>query len=183
MLQNTVKLIMLLFMLTALGCTTKVLINPDSYKPNISLDQQKRFTGKKIYMASFTNSAQNTSTWNYYSPDKKIRYDTNQSLQSYFWFCFRYAFEEIGITIAPYEYGMIEFQYEMVSLTDQLFRFNVNLTRNRATIFQKMYSVSMSAPEDKSVPALEARAYKLVDKSFETIMNDPQFLAKFSEGD
>lgn len=178
---TAVKLIIILFMLTALGCTTKVLINPDSYKPNISLNKQQRFADKKIYMGSFTNSAQNTSMWNYYSPDQKIRYETNQSLQSYFWYCFRYAFEDIGVTVAPYEHGMIEFQYEMVSLTDQLFRFNVNLTKNRTTIFQKMYSVSMSAPQDRSVPALQARAYKLVDKSFETILTDPQFLAKFNE--
>lgn len=181
MLLNTAKLITLLFMLSILGCTTRVAINPDSYKPNISLSQQKRFVNKKIYMSSFTNSAQNTSMWIYYSPDHKIQYETNQTLQSYFWYCFRYAFEEIGVTIAPYENGMIEFRYEMVSLTDQLFRFNVNLTKNRTTIFQKMYSISMDPAENRSVPALQARAYKLIDRSFETIMNDPMFLASFND--
>jgi hypothetical protein len=181
MLAKICRFIMLMLMVTTLGCTTKVTITPDSYKPHVSLNQQKRFANKKIYMGSFTNSAQNTSMWNYYSPDQKIRYETNQSLQSYFWYCYRYAFEEIGVTVAPYEYGMIEFQYEMVSLTDELFRFNVNLTRNRTTIFQKMYSVSMTPPNDRSVPALQTRAYKLVDKSFETIMNDPLFLASFGD--
>jgi hypothetical protein len=179
---KTIKtVILLLFICVAMGCTTKVNITPDSYKPNIQLNQNKRFLNKKIYMHSFTNSAQNTSLWNYYSPDSKIRYETNQPLHSYFWYCFRYAFEEIGVLVSPYEYGMIEFKYEMVSLTDQLFRFNVNLTKNRSTIFQKMYSITMGPPEDTSVTSLEARAYKLVDKSFETILNDPAFLASFGD--
>lgn len=178
---NILKLVILVFLVTTCGCTTRVALNPDSYKPNVSLQQQKRYANKKIYMPSFSNAAQNTSMWIYYSPDQKIHYETNQPLQSYFWYCFRYAFEELGVTIAPYEYGMIEFKYELVSLTDELFRFNVNLTKNRTTIFQKMYSVTMDPPQDRSVPALQARAYKLVDKSFETIMNDQLFLASFNE--
>lgn len=182
MLIKTIKFaVILLSVFTAIGCTTKVYLNPDTYKPNIVLNQNKRFLNKKIYMRSFTNSAQNTSLWNYYSPDLKIRYETNQPLHSYFWYCFRYAFEENGVTVSPYEYGMIEFNYELVSLTDQMFRFNVNLTKNRSTIFQKMYSIAMTPPEDTSVASLEARAYRLVDKSFETIINDPAFLASFGD--
>ena len=173
--------VIVLFVFTALGCTTKVYLNPDAYKPNIVLNQNKRFLNKKIYMPSFTNSAQNTSMWNYYSPDSKIRYETSQPLHSYFWYCFRYAFEEIGVAVSPYEYGMIEFNYELVSLTDRMFRFNVNLTKNRSTIYQKMYSVAMTPPEGASVTSLEAGAYKLVDKSFETIVNDPAFLAVFGD--
>lgn len=173
--------VILLFAFTVFGCTTKVYINPDAYRPNIVLNQNKRFLNKKIYMHSFTNSAQNTSSWNYYSPDKKIRYETSQPLNSYFWYCFRYAFEEIGVNVSPYEYGIIEFNYELVSLTDQLFRFNVNLMKNRSMIYQKMYHVAMNPPEDASVASLEARAYKLVDKSFEAILNDPGFLASFGD--
>jgi hypothetical protein len=173
--------VILFFIMTAIGCTTKVYLNPDAYKPNIVLNQNKQFLNKKIYMGSFTNSAQNTSLWNYYSPDQKIRYETSQPLHSYFWYCFRYAFEESGISVSPYEYGMIEFKYELVSLTDQLFRFNVNLTKNRSTIFQKMYSVAMGPPEDLSLASLEARAYRLVDKSFETIITDPAFIASFGD--
>jgi hypothetical protein len=182
MILKTIKVaVILLFVFTALGCTTKVYLNPDAYKPDIVLNQNKRFINKKIYMRYFTNSAQNTSRYAYYNPDEKIRYETNQPLDSYFWQCFRYAFEEIGVAVSPYEYGMIEFNYELVSLTDQLFRFNVNLTKNRSTIFQKMYSVAMTPPEGTSVTSLEARAYKLVDKSFETIINDPAFLASFGD--
>lgn len=182
MFRKTMKIVLsLVFVFTALACTTKVYVNPDAYKPKIVLNQNQKFQNKKIYMASFTNSAQNTSLWNYYSPDYKIRYETSQPLHSYFWYCFRYAFEEIGVTVSPYEYGMIEFNYELVSLTDQMFRFNVNLRKNRSTVFQKMYSLSMGPPEDRSVSSLEARAYKLVDKSFETIVNDPAFLASFGD--
>jgi hypothetical protein len=171
--------IILFFVFTAFGCTTKVYLNPDAYKPNIVLNQNKRFLNKKIFLGSFTNSAQNTSQWNYYSPDNKIRYETNQPLYSYFWYCFRYAFEEIGVTVSSYEYGMIEFHYELVSLNDQLFRFSVNLIKDRSSIFKKMYSIAINPPEDKSVASLEARAYRLVDKSFETIINDPVFLDSF----
>jgi hypothetical protein len=182
MLSKTITItVILLFVFTALGCTTKVYLNPDNYKPNIVLNQNKRFLNKKIYMRYFINSAQNTSRYAYYSPDEKIRYETNQTLDSYFWQCFRYAFDEISVAASPYEYGMIEFNYELVSLTDQFFRFNVNLTKNRSTIFQKMYSVAMTPPEGTSVTSLEARAYKLVDKSFETIINDPAFLANFDD--
>jgi hypothetical protein len=180
--SKTIKVaVILLFVLTMFGCTTKVYISPDAYKPNIVLNQNKRFLNKRIYMHSFTNSAQNTSLWNYYSPDQKIRYETSQPLHSYFWYCFRYAFEEIGVKVSPYEYGMIEFNYELVSLTDQMFRFNVNLMKNRSTIYQKMYYVVMSPPEDTSVASLEARAYRLVDKSVEAILNDPAFLASFGD--
>jgi hypothetical protein len=180
--SKTIKLAMILLVVfTVFGCTTKVYLTPDAYKPNIVLNKNKRFLNKKIYMRYFTNSAQNTSRYQYYSPNEKIKYETNQPLDSYFWSCFRYAFEEIGVAVSPYEYGMIEFNYELVSLTDQLFRFNVNLTKNRSSIFQKMYSVAMSPQEDTSIASLEARAYKLMDKSFETIINDPAFLASFGD--
>lgn len=169
-----------IFLFSTLGCATKVYLNPDAYKPNIALNQNKRFLNKKIYMRYFTNSAQNTSRYAYYSPDERIRYEANQPLDSYFWQCFRYAFNEIGVVVSPYEYGMIEFNYELVSLTDQLFRFNVNLTKNRSTIFQKLYTVAVNTQEDAAA-SLEARAYKLVDKSFEAFINDPAFLAGFGD--
>ena len=173
--------VVLFFLFSALGCATKVYLNPDVYKPNIVLNQNKRFLNKKIYMRYFTNSAQNTSRYAYYSPDERIRYETNQPLDSYFWQCYRYAFDEIGVAVSPYEYGMIEFNYELVSLTDQLFRFTVNLTKNRSTVFQKMYTVAVNSQEDPSVLSLEARAYKLVDKSFEAFINDPAFLTSFGD--
>jgi hypothetical protein len=81
MLLIRMKLVVVLFLcvLTS-GCMKKVYINPDAYKPNIQLTQVQRFQSKRIYMQSFTNSAQNTSLWNYYSPDSSIRYGTNQAL-------------------------------------------------------------------------------------------------------
>ena len=180
--SKTMKFAVVLFLLfSPLGCASKVYLNPGAYKPNIVLTQNKRFLNKKIYMRYFTNSAQNTSRYAYYSPDERIRYEANQPLDSYFWQCFRYAFDEIGVVVSPYEYGMIEFNYELVSLTDQLFRFTVNLTKNRSTVFQKMYTVAMNSQEDPSVLSLEARAYKLVDKSFEAFINDPAFLTNFGD--
>jgi hypothetical protein len=65
---------------------------------------------------------------------------------------------EIGVTVSPFGYGMVAFRFEMVSLTDQMFRFNVNLTKNRLTIFQKMYAITMAPQEDLSPASLEARA-------------------------
>jgi len=64
-------------------------------------------------MDAFTNSAGNTKSWAYYSPDKNLTYEASAQLESYFWYCFKKAFQHIGVNVLdsqyagprPYHYG------------------------------------------------------------------------------
>ena len=191
------------------GCAsgTKVTTTQEKYVPSFKSGDFSRYKGKKVILANFANQAQNTKTYSYFSPDKKLTYEFNVSLEQFYWNCFQKAFRHIGVTQTDYVYdeeynrrygyrhgwwwgapgpggyrapkGASEFQLYLLSITDQEFRFKVMVVRDGASKFDKEYTVTMAAATTESPSDLEKRAYQMVDLSFTTIMRDKEFQKVF----
>ena len=195
--------------LFTLGCVAggggiKVPIQQDKYLPAFKSSEFGRFKGKKVILDAFTNSAGNTKSGAYYSPDKNLTYEASVQLESYFWYCFKKAFQHIGVNVLdpqyaggrPYHYGywgwgvpppsqskgvpgVTEFQFVLTSLTDQECKFQVSLFKNGESRFQKDFTVTMTPAQTQDVRDLEKRAYRMVDVVFAAIMKDRDFQKAF----
>jgi len=176
----------------------KVAIQQDNYKPGFRAADAGRLKGKRIALASFINQAQNTRTWNFYSPDKKLVYETSTPLESFFWECYNRAFQHAGARVVEYTAaayrgpgpwwyggphpgaaaapkGVPEVQLVLTSVTDQEVRFQVYVFKDGAETFRKDFQVTMPPGTSQDVKDLERRAYALVDLTFTTLVRDRDF--------
>lgn len=187
------------------GCAggTKVVTTQEKYAPSFKASEFSRYKGKKLVLSSFFNQAQNTKAYAYFSPDKKLTYEINIQLETFYYNSFQKAFKHIGVNLVDYVYdsshpyrhhywwgvpgpagyrapkGVPEFQFILLSMTDQEFKFKVLLFREGETKFDKEFTVTM-APAASDQPAeLEKRAYQLVDLAFTTILKDRDFSRMF----
>jgi hypothetical protein len=183
-----------------IGCVagTKVTMTQDKYTPAFKSGEFSRLKGKKLVLSNFINQAQNTKTYDYFSADKKVTYETSASLESYFWYCFQKDFKHVGVNLVDYNHagyygphsywwgapppqapraakGVPEFQLVILSITDQEFKFKAFVFKDGQTKFAKAYSVTMPAAGTENVADLEKRSYRLVDLAFTTIMKDREF--------
>jgi hypothetical protein len=183
------------------GCasSTKVMISSDKYSPAFRAGDVSRLKGKKLILSSFSNQAQNTKAWDYYSADKKYMYEGNVQLETYYWNCFSKAFKQAGVKLVDYGYGdyrggpwwwgvpppghhskgVAEFQLILTSLTDQEFKFKALLFKEGQTKYEKEFTVTMDAAQSENAAELEKRAYRLVDLAFTTIIKDRDFQKAF----
>jgi hypothetical protein len=190
-------------MLFLIGCasSTKVIMSSDKYSPSFRAGDVGRLKGKKLFLSSFYNQAQNTKTWSYYSADKKYMYEGNVQLETYYWNCFYKAFKQAGAKMADSPYGdyrgphpwwwgapppqgrqnkgVPEFQLILTSLTDQEFKFKALLFKDGETKYEKEFTVTMDATKTDNAAELEKRAYNLVDLAFTTIVKDRDFQRSF----
>ncbi len=193
--------------LTGCASGTKITITQEKYAPSFRAGDYSRYKGKKLVLSSFANQAQNTKTYNYFSPDKKLNYEGNVSLDNLYLNSFTKAFKHIGVNLVDYIYdddyrnrygyrygywwggpgpggykapkGVPEFQFMMLSMTDQEFKFKVLVFRDGATKLDKEYTVTMAAAATDNPAELEKRSYQLVDLAFTTIMRDRDFQRAF----
>lgn len=174
----------------ACGSSQYVYVQQDKYKPGFSADDYKDYKGKSILLNSFSNKAQNTSTFYYYSNDKKICYEGSPSLQSYIWYCFLKAFMYTGVTVqepqqanpfAPVTVpqGIKIMELEFTSFTDTKLEFNINLVKDKQIIYQKNFTITMRPVTNPNPVILEKNAYKLMDEAFTTIVSDSGFRESF----
>lgn len=191
------------------GCAggTKVTITHEKYSPSFRAGDYGRFKGKKLALSSFHNQAQNTKTYNYFSPDKKLTYEGNVSLETFYLNGFTKAFRHIGVVLVDYVYdddyryrpgyrhgywwghpgpgayraprGVPEFQFILLSMTDQELRFKVLIFRDGETKLDKEFTVTMAPAAAEDAAALERRGYQMVDLAFTTIMRDRDFQRVF----
>lgn len=191
------------------GCAsgTKITITQEKYSPSFRAADYSRYKGKKLVLSSFTNQAQNTKTYNYFSPDKKLTYEGNVSLETLYLNGFTKAFKHIGVTLVDYIYdddyryrpgyrhgwwwghpgpggykaprGVPEFQFTLVSMTDQEFMFKVAVFRDGESKLDKEYTVKMAPAATENAAELEKRGYQMVDLAFTTIMKDRDFQRVF----
>jgi hypothetical protein len=180
-----IRFIFLSFMLlimSLLACKgIEIMIQQDRYTPAFSAPEYSKYKGKSIYLSSFENRANDTFLWGYQSLDRKITYKSQVSvLESYFGDCFQKAFHSIGMGVykdaGPA--GVPEFHFILTSLNDQEFNFTVTLLKNGFLLFEKKYTVTMPSAQTVNISELEKRAYELIDLSFTTILNDPEFYQK-----
>lgn len=193
--------------LTGCASGTKITTTQEKYSPSFRAGDYSRYKGKKLVLSSFSNQAQNTKTYNYFSPDKKLNYEFNVSLDNYYMNCFQKAFRHIGVKLVDYTYddsyrnrhgyrhgywwgapgpggykapkGVSEFQFILQSMTDQEFKFKVLVFKEGETKLDKDYTVNMAAATTDNAAVLEKRAYQLVDLAFTTIMRDRDFQKVF----
>lgn len=191
------------------GCAggTKVTMKQESYSPSFRSGDYNRYKGKKLVLSSFYNQAQNTKTYNYFSPDKKLTYEGNVSLENLYLNGFTKAFKHIGVNLVDYTYdndaryhpgyrhgywwgapgpagykapkGVSEFQFALLSMTDQELKFKVIVFKDGETKLDKDYTVTMSAAATENAAELEKRGYQLIDLAFTTVMKDRDFQKVF----
>jgi len=194
-------------LLTGCASGTKIMMTQEKYSPSFRAGDYSRYKGKKLVLSSFTNQAQNTKTYNYFSPDKKLTYEGNVSLDALYANGFTKAFKHIGVTLVDYTYdndhrgrhgyrygywwgapgpggykapkGVPEFQFVLLSMTDQEFKFKVLVFREGETKLDKEYTVAMAAAATDNAADLEKRGYQLIDLAFTTIMRDRDFQRVF----
>jgi hypothetical protein len=193
--------------LTGCASGTKIVTTQEKYSPSFRAGDYNRYKGKKLVLSSFFNQAQNTKTYNYFSPDKKLTYEVNVSLENFYMSSFTKAFKHIGVNLVDYSYddsyrghygyrhgywwgapgpggykapkGVSEFQFALLSMTDQEFKFKVLIFKDGETRLDKEYTVTMAAATTTNAADLEKRAYQLVDLAFTTIVKDREFQRVF----
>lgn len=195
--------------LTGCASGTKVTMTQEKYSPSFRAGDYSRYKGKKLVLSSFTNQAQNTKQYNYSSPDKKITYEGNVSLENFYLNGFTKAFKYIGVNLLDYTYdddyrnrhgygyrhgywwgapgpggykaprGVAEFQFVILSMTDQELKFKVLVFKDGATKLEKEYTVTMAAAATDNTAELEKRGYQMMDLAFTTLVRDRDFQRAF----
>jgi len=191
--------------LVVTGCAggTKITMTQEKYAPSFKANDFARYKGKKLVLSSFFNQAQNTKTYNYFSPDNKLNYEGNVSLENLYWNSFQKAFKHVGVILVDYTYdgshpyrhgwwwgapgpggykaprGVAEFQFILLSMTDQELKFKALIFKEGETKLDKDFTVTMApaATEDKA--ELERRGYQLIDLAFTTLLRDRDFQKVF----
>lgn len=193
--------------LTGCASGTKVTMTQEKYSPSFKAGDYSRYKGKKLVMSSFSNQAQNTKTSNYFSPDKKLNYEGNVSLENLYLNGFTKAFKHIGVTLVDYTYddnyrgrhgyrhgywwggpgpggykapkGVAEFQFALLSMTDQELKFKILVFKDGESKLDKDFTVTMPAATTDNAAELEKRGYQMIDLAFTTIMKDRDFQKVF----
>ena len=162
------------------GCRrgTHVYIQQDKYSPQLH-ENLNVYKGTAVFLSDFTNRADNTSRFYYYSPDYGVTYEGSPSLQSYLWYCFQKAMTGLGMTVhsrddnPPAE--VPEVQLVFTSLTDQEFKFEVTVLKGKQEVYKNSYAIAAPPSKDKRPVALEERAYRMVDAAVSTVLFDQKF--------
>ena len=188
------------------GCAagSKVTMKQESYTPGFRTADFSRYKGKTVILDNFINQAANTKTWGYNSADNKVYYEATTHLESYLWYCFQKAFQQMGMKVYDQTYGgywnpyhpywwgaappprapaavkgATEFQLILTSMTDQEAKFQVLLLKNGENKLQKDYTVTAHPVSSQDAKELEKGAYKLVDQMIITIFRDRDFQKVF----
>jgi hypothetical protein len=189
-----------------LGCVagSKVTLKQESYTPGVRSAELGHFKGKTVILDNFINQAANTKAWGYNSADNKTYYEATTHLESYLWYCFQKAFQQMGMKVYDQSYGgywnpyhpywwgaappprapaavkgATEFQLILTSMTDQEAKFQVLLLKNGENKLQKDYTVTVKPVTSQDTKELEKGAYKLIDQMIITVFKDREFLRAF----
>lgn len=184
---STLLIFVFLILMTIIwGCgpRARVELSQAKYNPSFSPADFSFYRGAQLNLVTVTNRADNTNMFHYYSPDRKVYYESTQLLSSYLWYCFRDALRHAGIGVyednAPRP-DVADFQLTMVSMSDRCFDFRVDLTRAGFLLMQKDFQIKMDDTNTYDSAALQRNAYALIDKSVTAILNDPDFQRAFKK--
>jgi len=196
--------LMAAFLLLGCAAGSKVTVKQESYIPGVRSAEFGHFKGKTVILDNFINQAANTKTWGYNSADNKVYYEATTHLESYLWYCFQKAFQQMGMKVYDQSYGgywnpyhpywwgaappprapaavkgATEFQLILTSMTDQEAKFQVLLLKNGENKLQKDYTVTVKPVSSQDTKELEKGAYKLIDQMIITVFKDREFLRAF----
>lgn len=178
--QIWISLATLVLLVSLSGCRrgTHVYVMQDKYTPQLH-ENLNVYKGTTVFLSDFTNRADNTSMFYYYSPDNGVTYEGAPSLQSYLWYCFQKAMTNLGMTVQSVDENppaeVPEVQMTFTSLTDQEFKFEVTVLKGKQEVYKNSYAIAAPPSKDKRPVALEERAYRMVDAAISTVLFDQKF--------
>ena len=154
------------------------------YTPVIDAAKYSHFSGKKMCLSNIRNDAGNTTNFDYYSKDKRVRYELSNKAntivmltQNYFWYAYQKAFLKAGLEASTdcSPENTAELWIIFQSLNDEELKMKITVLKNRETLYEKDLAVNMSPVEYRNVPGLQKRAYEMIDLTVSAILDDPGF--------
>jgi len=161
------------------GCSRVITLNAAHYLPQLDAAPLANYRGAALLMRGFENIDDNTTI--FYYPRSAARIYGGPALTSYFWYCFRSAFEQIGVRIfeegrAPADLAVMDVR--LVRLDESNFTVDVRLLGpGMQPMLQKRYATNGPPLTSLEIGALEQRAYQMMTSLFVKIVSDPEFQA------
>lgn len=174
--------ILLMSLALLAGCAdVKIKVHRHLYKPNVPDAVTSIYKDKQIDVQSFINKDEKTRVWTYYSPDRKIAYETSVPIEYYLLDCFRDAFWTAGMSVVrdapnPKTPDMLLI---IDKWTDQELRFTVTLTQDSFLKYKNQFTILMPSADKYDTAKLEKNAYEMTNKAIVAVMSDPNFQAVF----
>ena len=167
------------------GCRGTVKVSLNNFNPAFTEDYSA-YKGKPVYLMNFDNQANDTSVWYYYSPDKKFSYSIDDTIHNYFWYAFQNAFTKAGMGVSNVDNPDLTapaMWITLLSITDASYRVRLTVQKKGITVFTEKYTLQELPPaeKDRSLPALEERAYSMTNRLIGAIMKDPGFRKALTE--
>ena len=161
----------------ASGCGPSIQLSSDRYFPLFDPAPLADYRGRAIVMRSFENVDEQTTFYTYRGSGQRYG---GPVLSSYFWYCFRSAFERLGVEVleeggssaAVPVMGM-----RLVRINDASFTADVMLAAPDGRALQKRYTVAGPPVASRAAPDLEQRAYQMVSSLFWAVAASPEFRA------
>jgi hypothetical protein len=197
----TLRFILLVIALpmVATGCFTgsrsEIFVPMDYtlYQPRVSADLGY-FRGKPVFLMNVSNQAENTTLSTWLSPDQTIVYGDPRSgwggiggrtLESFFWYSIQRALTQADVRVSSMDNpspGAPGVEFILNSMTDNEFRYTVQVYDNGAIIFSKGYHVvEPPAPPDQMTPQyLQQRAFRMIDRMVVTAFGDGHFQVAYN---
>jgi hypothetical protein len=170
-----------------ISCATlqAVKVPLNSYNPAFSKDYSV-YKGKHVYLMNFDNQANDTTIWYYYSPDKKFSYSSDGTIHNYFWYAFEKGFMNLGMIVSNMDNPDLTapaMWVTLLSITDASYQVRLTVQKKGTTVFTDIYTTQEPplAEKDRTMAALEQRAYRMTNNLIETILGDPRFRKVMTE--
>jgi hypothetical protein len=177
---STVSLAALVAILASLGglasgCGPSIQLSSDRYFPLFDPAPLADYRGRAIVMRSFENVDEQTTFYTYRGSGHRYG---GPVLSSYFWYCFRNAFERLGVQVLE-EGGSPAvapvMAVRLVRINDASFIADVTLAAPDGRALQKRYAIAGPPVVSRARPDLEQRAYEMVSSLFWSIVASPEF--------
>jgi len=160
------------------GCGTTIGITSDHYLPQFDPAPLASYRGRAIVLRNFENVDNNTSFYKY--PGAGRHYG-GPVLTSYFWYCFKAAFTQLGVNVFEEgmgQPGMPAMDVKLVKIDEAGFTVQVGVMGAPGQPpLSKSYSIAGPPITDPQAPALEQRAYQMMTALFWAVVSDPEFQA------
>jgi hypothetical protein len=175
------RLVLVVSAIVLSGCAGTVTLAADRYQPTIPALDVAAYKGKAVVLRNFENVDNATTLFAY--PGNGRKYG-GPLLTSYFWHCFREAFERMGVTV--YEDGNVPagksapvMDVRLVAIHEASYRVGVSLRGPAGNFRWKPFGITGPAVSSDDARVLERRAYQMMDALFIAIITDPEFRTTF----
>jgi hypothetical protein len=158
------------------------------YTPKLDAAKYQQLGGGKMCMSNIRNDAVNTTNFNYFSKDIKVRYELSnkantliQFVQSFFWYAYQKAFIQAGIDTSAYcsPENIPELWIIFQSFNDEELQLKITVLKNRETKYEKDLVVRAAPAATRNITELQNCAYAMIDQTVTTILDDPGLQVAF----